>query len=197
MNRLEPIDGRQDPPLLLEHRPHPVRVGGGQSPQLVEPVQQVGDRAGRQDHPAGGQFGVDLGRGPVGGVSAVAGERDDIEPELVVRESPSALGLGAERHRVQVAGGVPATADPQRVSRDARERGDGAEVGIVEVQVMATSHARGGNRRQGVLGGWGRTTGATGHRIPSVEAATHHPSTPSAPPVRLAGIVFLAWFKVW
>jgi hypothetical protein len=92
-----------------------LRLGRLPEPQLR--LQLLAHRP-RPTPPPSPRLGVDLGGGPVGGLPAVAGECDDVEPELVVRQRQPAprpqvaLGLRSQRDPIPVAGGVAAAADP-------------------------------------------------------------------------------------
>jgi hypothetical protein len=70
-------------------------VGQRGGEQFVVAVEQIGDGALGDRHPALAQGGMDLGHGAVVAVAQRAHERDDVETELVLGESQSSLGLGS------------------------------------------------------------------------------------------------------
>jgi len=57
---LQAIKGQDDPALPLQHAPQSARVGQAGGEQLVVAVEQVGDAALGDRHPALVQGGVDL-----------------------------------------------------------------------------------------------------------------------------------------
>ena len=69
---LQAVDGQDDAALRAEQRAQPLGVGGGQGPQLIVAVQQVGDGALGDDDPAAGQLAVDLGDAAVFGIAEPA-----------------------------------------------------------------------------------------------------------------------------
>ena len=131
--RLQAVDGQDDAALRAQQRPQPLGIGGGQGPQLVVAVQQVGDGALGDDDPAAGQLAVDLGDAAVLGIAEPADRRHDVEAELVIGQGEVGLGLGAVGAEEAGAGGIGTASDRQGQPEDAVEGGDGAVVVVVGI----------------------------------------------------------------
>ena len=91
---LQSVDGQDDAALLAQQRPQPLGVGGGQGPEFVVAVQEVGDRALGDDQAAAGQLAVDLGDAAVLGMAEPTDQGHDVEAELVIGQGEVGLGLG-------------------------------------------------------------------------------------------------------
>jgi hypothetical protein len=72
-------------------------VEGGQRTQFVVAVDEVADGTLGQGELATEQLAVDLGDALVVAIAERAGEQDDVEAELVVRQGDASLGLRSER----------------------------------------------------------------------------------------------------
>ena len=126
--RLQAVDGQDDAALRAQQRPQPLGIGGGQGPQLIVAVQQVGDGAPSDDDPAAGQLAVDLGDAAVFGIAEPTDQGHDVEAELVIGQCEVGLGLGAVGAEEARAGGIGAAPDRQGQPEDAVEGADGAVV---------------------------------------------------------------------
>ena len=111
--RLEAVERQDRPPLPGQGRPQPVVVGERGGHELVVAVEQVGDRALGDRHPALAQAAVDLRHALVLAVAERPDQGDDVEAELVLRQHERALGLRPVGPVVADAGRVLAAADPQ------------------------------------------------------------------------------------
>jgi hypothetical protein len=111
--RLQPIQPQDDAALLCQEPAQMAAVGQRGGEQFVVAVEQIGDGALGDRHPALAQGGMDLGHGAVVAVAQRAHERDDVETELVLRQHERALGLRPVGPVVADAGRVLAAADPQ------------------------------------------------------------------------------------
>jgi hypothetical protein len=97
--RLEPVDRQHHPALMSGNplQPEAVRQPHGQ--QLIVPVQQVGHRPLAHRQAAADQRPVDLGHAAVLPVPQRPGQRDHVQPELVLRQRDGPLDLGPARLR--------------------------------------------------------------------------------------------------
>jgi hypothetical protein len=146
-----------------QDRPQPVVVGQGGRRQLVVAVEQVGDRAPGDRHPALAQAAVDLGHALVLAVAPGADQGDDVEAELVLRQDERALGLRPAGPAAAHTARVLAAADPQPQADQARERGHGAPVIVAVAQPAAAGRAALVNRLEHPLAIRPRTRRCPGH----------------------------------
>jgi len=130
---LEAVDGQDDAALGPQQWSQPLGIGGGQGPQLIVAVQEVGDGALGEDDPPAGEFVVDLGDTAVLGIAELADQGHDVESELVMRQGEVRFGLGAIGQQEPRAIEVGAAADREGQSNDAVEGGDGAEIVVVGI----------------------------------------------------------------
>ncbi len=151
---LQSIDGQDDATLLAQQGSQPLGVGCGQRPEFVVAVQEVGDRALRNDQAAAGQPLVDLGDAAVLGISEPSDSGHDIEAELVIGQGEVGFGLGPVGQTEPGAIGIVAASDGQRQMQDAVERGDGAEVVVAGPERLLTFRAiaRDGDQAEGAIG---------------------------------------------
>jgi hypothetical protein len=91
--RLQAIQGQDDPALPFQHPPQPARVGQAGGEQFVIAVEQVGNAALGDLHPARAQGGVDLRHAAVLTVAQHPDQGDDVQPELLLRQRQRALRL--------------------------------------------------------------------------------------------------------
>ena len=88
---LKAVDGEDHPPGLRRDRLQALDVRARQGEQFVVPVQEVADAPRADRHPAADQLGMDLGDAAVLGMAQHAGQGDDVEAELMLRESKTPL----------------------------------------------------------------------------------------------------------
>jgi hypothetical protein len=110
--RLQAVEGQDDPALAPQHPPQPARVGQVGGEQLVVAVEQVGDAALGNLHPAPAQGGVDLRHAAVLAVAQHPDQGDDIQPELLLRQRQRALRLRPVRDMEARAARTLTPADP-------------------------------------------------------------------------------------
>ncbi len=122
---LQAVDGQDHPPRPDGDPAQPGGIGAGQGQEFVRPVQEVADAADTDRHPAAGPLGVDLRHAAVLGVAEPADPCDDVEAELVLRQSEAALLLGAEADPVSGAGGIAAAADLEPQPHETLQGDDG------------------------------------------------------------------------
>jgi hypothetical protein len=151
---LQAVEGQDHAALMSQQRSQPLGVGGGQRPQLIVAIQQVGDRAWCDDQATASQLVVDLRDAAVLGVTEATDQGHDIEPELVIRQGEVGLGLGPVGLPEPGAIGIGAASDGQRQVEDAVEGGDGAEVIVAGLEPVLTFRAvaRDGDQVQGAIG---------------------------------------------
>src|SRR3954452_16334648 len=151
---LQSVDRQDDATLLAQQGAEPLGVSGGQRPELVVAVQEVGDRALSNDQTAAAQVLVDLGDAAVLGMSEPTDQGHDIEPELVIGQGKVGLGLGPVGPEEAGAIGIDTAADRQGQPEDAVEGGDGAEVVVAGPEPVLTFGAieGDGNQAQGAIG---------------------------------------------
>ena len=139
---------------MAQQRPQPLGVGGGQGPELVVAVQEVGDRALSDDQAAAGQLAVDLGDAAVLGMAEPTDQGHDVEAELVIGQGEVGLGLGPVGAEEAGAIGIGTASDGQGQAEDAVEGGDGAEVVVAGPGPVLTFGAveRDGDQAQGAIG---------------------------------------------
>ena len=122
---LEPVDGQDDPALLLEALLEPGLVREAQGEQLVVAFQQIGDGALGDSNLALAQHPMDFQDAAMLTVAQGADERDDVKPKFAVGQGPPAFLFGANRLTVVRTLPVMATADAQGEAADIVEGGDG------------------------------------------------------------------------
>jgi hypothetical protein len=139
--RLQPVERQDRSPLPGQNAAQAVIVGERGRDQLVVAVEQVGDRALRDRHPALAQAAVDLGHAAMLAVAPGADQRDDVEAELVLRQHDGPLGFRPVGPVVAGAGRVLAAADAQPQADQARERGHRVPVVVAVAQPAAAGRA--------------------------------------------------------
>jgi hypothetical protein len=170
---LQPIDGRDDATLLAQQGPQPLGVGRGQRPEFVVAVQEVGDRALRDDQAAAGQLLVDLGDAAVLGMSEPSDDGHDVEAELVIGQGEVGLGLGPVGSEEAGAIGIVTASDGQGQVEDALKGGDGAEVVVTGLSPLLTFGAVQSDRDQvqGAIG-FGAGSSSLAHGGPPLVATS-------------------------
>jgi hypothetical protein len=157
---LQAVDRQDDATLRAQQGTEPLGVSGGQCPEFVVAVQEVGDRALSDDQAAAGQVVVDLGDAAVLDMSEPTDQGHDIEAELVIRQGEVGLGLGPVGLTKTGAIGIGAASDGQCEPEDAVESSDGAEVVIAGQEPVLTFRTieRDGYQAQGAVGLWARSS---------------------------------------
>jgi hypothetical protein len=145
---LQAIDGQDDPLLPLQEPPQPLGVRRGQGAEFVIALEQVGHRALRDDDVAAAQFLMNLGDAAMLGVAEAADQSDDIEAELVVGQGEVWFGLRAVGPVIAGTVSLGTAADLERQARDGVQRGDGAVIGLGEVEAVTTLGATDRHRFQ-------------------------------------------------
>jgi hypothetical protein len=123
---LEAVDGQDHSPGGGRDSVQPSCIGARQGEQFVIAIEEVGDGPLADGDAAAGELGVDLRDAAVLGVSESADQGDDVETELVMRQSKSAFLLGAEADAPALALGVATAAELEVQSHDAFECDDGS-----------------------------------------------------------------------
>src|SRR6516165_8747478 len=170
---LQPVEGQDDATLLAQQGSQPLGVGRGQRPEFVVTVQEVGDRALRDDQAAAGQLLVDLGDAAVLGMSEPSDRGHDIEAELVIGQGEVGLGLGPVRETEPGTIGIVAASDGQSQPEDAVERRDGAEVVVAGPERVLTFRAVAcdGYQAEGAIG-FGARSSSLAHGGPPLVATS-------------------------
>ena len=117
--RLQAVERQDHPALPGQNGAQPVIVGERGRHELVVAVEQVGDRALRDHHPALAQGAVDLGHAVVLAVAQGADQGDDVEAELVLRQDDGPLGLRPVGH---AASGLQPGFSQRRICRRRRTK---------------------------------------------------------------------------
>src|SRR5437660_7912907 len=108
---LKAIDGEDHPSGLRRDDPQTIDVGARQGEQFVVPIQEVADAPHADRHPTSDQLGVDLRDAAVLGMAQHTHQSDDVETELVLRQSEVPLVLRAEADAMTRALRIATTAD--------------------------------------------------------------------------------------
>ena len=175
----------------------PLGVGGGQCPQLVVAVQEVGDGALSDDQAAVGQFPMDLGDAAVLCVAKTTDRGHDVEAEFVIGQGEMGLGLGPIRAEEAGAIEVVTASDGQVQAEDAIEGSDGAVVGVTGPGPMLTFGAVEGDRDQvqGTIGLQARSSSFAQRGPPFVATLSTFP--PSARFATLGTCLEIVRASVW
>src|SRR5205085_459340 len=108
----------------------------GQGAEFIVAVEQVGDGTLGDGNPAAGECAMDLGDAAMLGVAQATDQGDDVEAELVMRQGEVGFRLGAKRLVVARAAGLGTAADLESQAGDGVDGGNGAVVGVVEVEAV-------------------------------------------------------------
>ena len=161
------------------------------APQFVVAIQQVADGARGDGDAAPGQFAVDFGDAAVFRVAEAADQGENIEAELVVRQSEVRFGLWSVGPVEAFAGRVGAAANVQGEANDAVQRGHRAEVAVVVPELVEADGAMSGEGNQGLGMRGPRPCAGTWHGETSLGVCLPPFYAPEHSPTEFATLVFL------
>jgi len=184
---LEPIQREDDLFLLSQARAQARLVGQPQRHQLLVAVEQIGDAPLRARHATSAERLMDLRHAAVLAIAQRAHQRDDVQPELAVRQRPAALLLGTIGPAIPRASRVAAQPHHQGQIIEPIEGGDGTAVVVGHASATAAVGAAGPLRVQPIGARGDRAGGTAGHRYllthqddaSGAQPTTHRASLPA------------------